>query len=138
MDHRSKNKLSEEFSQPRTPGRFAYSGLERIMHERARLSILSSLATHPEGLLFNDLKAVCSLTDGNLSRQLTALQEAGLVDVVKGVRNNRPTTLCRLSASGKKRFLEYVSELERVVADASVATREPARKSVFPQGFLPT
>ena len=49
----------------REPGRFAYEGLERVIHEKARLSIMSSLATHPEGLLFNDLKDLCSLTDGN-------------------------------------------------------------------------
>ena len=53
----------------REPGRFAYGGLERVIHEKARLSILASLASHADGLLFNDLKALCALTDGNLSRQ---------------------------------------------------------------------
>ncbi len=53
-----KNKMDE------TAGRFAYEGLERIMHEKARLSILSSLVTHPKALLFNDLKDFCALTDG--------------------------------------------------------------------------
>src|ERR1700722_9354630 len=56
-------------------GRFAYDGLERVIHEKARLSVLSSLAAHPDGLLFNELKALCSLTDGNLSRQIQVLQE---------------------------------------------------------------
>ena len=107
----------------RSPGQYAFEGLERVIHEKARLSILSSLASHPEGLLFNDLKALCSLTDGNLSRQLQVLQEAGLVEVWKGVKNNRPQTLCRLSVDGRKRFLEYVEELERVVADAQGAPR---------------
>ncbi len=46
----------------KTTGRFAYDGLERVIHEKARLSIMSSLATHPEGLLFNDLKSLCTLT----------------------------------------------------------------------------
>src|SRR3954447_6243427 len=113
-------------TEPRTAGRFAYAGLERLLHERARLSILSSLAMHPGGLLFNDLKAVCALTDGNLSRQLQLLQEAELLEVVKGVRNNRPTTLCRLSTAGRKRLLEYVGELERVVSDASSAAHKPS------------
>ncbi len=110
----------------RAPGRYAYEGLERVIHEKARLSILSSLASNDAGLLFNDLKALCSLTDGNLSRQLQVLQEAGFVEVWKGMKNNRPQTLCRLTADGRKRLLEYVNELERVVADAaSAATARP-------------
>ena len=51
-------------------GQFAYEGLDRVIHERARLAILSSLASHDAGLSFNDLKDLCALTDGNLSRQL--------------------------------------------------------------------
>src|SRR5438309_529229 len=70
----------------RQPGRYAYGGLERLLHERARLSILASLANHAGGLLFGDLKSLCSLTDGNLSRQLQVLQEAGLVEVWKGFK----------------------------------------------------
>lgn len=99
-------------------GRFAYDGLERIIHERARLSILTSLASHPKGLLFNDLKALCSLTDGNLSRHMTMLAEAGLVEIEKGEKNNRPTTRCRITEDGRKRFLNYLSVLENVLADA--------------------
>src|SRR5689334_13013895 len=71
-------------------GRFAYEGLDRLLHERARLSILTSLASHPDGLVFNDLKMLCALTDGNLSRQLQLLAEAGLIEVWKGQRNRRP------------------------------------------------
>ena len=99
-------------------GRFAYEGLERLIHEKARLSIVTSLATHPRGLLFNDLKGLCTLTDGNLSRHLQVLQDAGLVEVHKGFQGNRPQTLCRLTGEGRKRFLEYISVLESVVSDA--------------------
>ena len=119
--------------QLREPGRFAYEGLDRLMHEKARLSILSSLSVHPEGLVFGDLKAVCALTDGNLSRQITQLQEAGLVDVWKGHRGNRPQTLVRLSKEGKLRFLEYISVLEGVVSDAASAARCTA--GAAPEGF---
>ena len=56
------------------PGRFAYEGLERVLHEKARLGIMTSLVTRPEGLLFGDLKRLCALTDGNLSRHLEVLQ----------------------------------------------------------------
>ena len=66
-------------------GRFAYDGLELIIHERARLSILASLASHPKGLPFYDVKSLCSLTDCNLSRHMTALAEAGLVGILDSV-----------------------------------------------------
>lgn len=105
------------------PGRFAYEGLDRLIHEKARLSILSSLAAHSEGLVFSDLKTLCALTDGNLSRQITQLQEAGLVEVWKGHNGNRPQTLVRLSREGRKRFLEYLEVLEGVLEDASSAPR---------------
>jgi DNA-binding MarR family transcriptional regulator len=108
-------------------GRYAYIGLDRVLHEKARLGILTSLASRPDGLLFHDLKELCSLTDGNLSRHLQTLEEAGLVEVWKGFRNRRPQTLCRLSKEGQARFLEYLSELEQVVKDAA-AIREFADK----------
>lgn len=100
------------------PGTFAYQGLERVIHEKARLSIMSSLAAHEKGLLFTDLKELCALTDGNLSRHLQLLQESGLVETWKGSTGTRPQTLVRLSEEGRKRFLEYIAELERVVANA--------------------
>ena len=119
----------------RSPGRYAYEGLERVIHEKARLSILSSLASNEAGLLFNDLKALCSLTDGNLSRQLQVLQEAGFVEVWKGMKNNRPQTLCRLTVDGRKRFQDYIAVLESVVANAAVAAASPRPASpVVPHG----
>jgi DNA-binding MarR family transcriptional regulator len=109
----------------RNAGRFAYDGLERLLHERARLSILSSLAAHAQGLVFNDLKKLCALTDGNLSRQLQVLQEAGLIEIWKGQRRDRrPQTLCRMTSEGRKRFAQYVAELENVIADAMSAGAE--------------
>jgi len=114
---------SESSNNGRSPGRYAYEGLERVIHEKARLSILSSLASNDTGLLFNDLKALCTLTDGNLSRQLQVLQEAGFVEVWKGIKNNRPQTLCRLTDDGRKRFLGYIAVLESVVANAGAAAR---------------
>jgi DNA-binding MarR family transcriptional regulator len=119
--------------QPRVEGRFAYEGLERLLHERARLSILTSLSAHPQGLVFNDLKSLCALTDGNLSRQLTQLQEAGLVEVWKGTKNNRPQTLVRLSEDGRNRFAEYIAVLEGVVKDAvTTAGSAAARAGLSP------
>ena len=122
----------------RGAGRFAYEGLDRVIHERARLSILTSLAGQPKGLAFGDLKHLCRLTDGNLSRHLHILEEAALVEIEKGFRDNRPYTTCRLTTSGRRRFLEYLAVLEKVIADAADAAGadEPARRKV-PKGFAP-
>ena len=105
----------------KTTGRFAYDGLDRVIHEKARLSVLTSLVAHPKGLVFGDLKQLCGLTDGNLSRHLQVLQEAGLVEVTKGYEGNRPHTSCRLTKTGRRRFLDYLAVLEQLVRDAARA-----------------
>lgn len=103
---------------------FSYEGLDRVIHEKARLGVLTSLIAHPDGLAFGDLKRLCGLTDGNLSRHLQVLQEADLVAITKGYEGNRPHTSCRLTASGRRRFLDYLGVLERVVRDAAKAGGE--------------
>ena len=105
-------------------GRFAYEGLDRVIHERARLSVLTSLLTNPKGLTFGDLKQLCALTDGNLSRHLSVLEKAKMVEILKGHDRNRPQTVCRITANGRKRYLEYLSTLEQVVKDAAKGTKE--------------
>lgn len=101
--------------------RFAYDGLDRVIHERARLSMLTSLMTHPKGLLFGDLKRLCALTDGNLNRHLQVLEEARLVTIKKGIERNRPQTFCRVTPLGRKRYVEYLAVLEQVLLDAAHA-----------------
>lgn len=105
---------------------FAYDGLDRVIHEKARLGVLASLAAHRKGLAFGDLRRLCGLTDGNLSRHLQVLHEAGLVEIQKGYEGNRPHTNCRLTPEGRKRFLNYINVLERVVRDASAAEETPS------------
>jgi DNA-binding HxlR family transcriptional regulator len=112
---------------PSSEGRFAYEGLDRVIHERARLSVLTSLITNPKGVVFNDLKQLCSLTDGNLSRHLRVLETEKMVEIAKGHDRNRPQTICRITPEGRKRYLEYLSTLEQVVKDAAKGTKsEPA------------
>jgi DNA-binding MarR family transcriptional regulator len=112
-------------------GRFAYEGLDRVIHERARLSVLTSLMTNPKGLTFNDLKELCALTDGNLSRHLQVLNQAKLVEIVKHYEKNRPMTICRMTAQGRKKYLEYLTTLEQVVRDAAkVAEGARAAKTI--------
>ena len=121
---KSKTSIREERS---SEGRFAYEGLDRVIHERARLSVLTSLITNPRGLTFVDLKQLCSLTDGNLSRHLQVLEKSRMVEIVKGHDRNRPQTVCRITASGRKRYIEYLETLEQVVLDAAeVAGKESA------------
>jgi len=122
---------------PSSEGRFAYEGLDRVIHERARLSVLTSLITNPKGLAFGDLKQLCALTDGNLNRHLRVLEESKLVEIVKKIDRNRPLTICRITATGRARFVEYLSTLEQVVQDAAQSTEEePASGPV--RGFAPS
>jgi hypothetical protein len=101
--------------------RFAYDGLNRVIHERARLSLLTSLLTHPKGLWFGELKDLCALTDGNLNRHLLVLEEAKLVSVAKALEGSRTQTRCRITALGRRRYLEYLSVLEQVIVDGAGA-----------------
>ena len=118
-------------------GRFAYEGLNRVIHEKARLSIITSLATHPAGLIFNDLQDLCALTDGNLSRHLQILSEAGLIHIWKGFKDNRPQTLCVMSEEGRKRFIEYITVLENIVTDAVGAEKAPIEEPKYSKGWSP-
>lgn len=101
---------------------FAFEGLDRVFHEKARLGILTSLAGHPCGLGFTEVRQLTGLTDGNLSRHIQVLEEAGLVELTKGFEGKRPHTSCRLTDEGRARFADYLDALERVLRDASRAT----------------
>jgi DNA-binding MarR family transcriptional regulator len=121
----------------RSEARFAYEGLDRVIHERARLSVLTSLVTNPKGLTFGDLKQLCALTDGNLSRHLRVLEKGNMVEIVKKHDRNRPQTVCRITTSGRTRYVEYLSTLEQVVRDAAKGTEAgPATGRI--QGLAPS
>ena len=101
--------------------RFAYDGLDRVIHERARLGVLICLVAHPKGLRFGALKELCGLTDGNLSRHLQVLECAKLIEISRDLEHSRPQTLSRITPDGRKRYLEYLAVLEQVVLDAAAA-----------------
>lgn len=98
---------------------FAYEGLDRVIHERARLSVLTSVMTHPNGLSFVEVKQLCGLTDGNLARHLQVLEEDKMVQISKEEDRGRAQTTVRITASGRKRYMEYLTTLEQVVRDAA-------------------
>jgi DNA-binding MarR family transcriptional regulator len=117
------NLLNKRSNKKSAGSRFAYDGLDRVIHERARLSVLTSLVTHSKGLLFGDLKQLCALTDGNLNRHLQVLDEAKLITITKGMQSNRPQTYCRITVLGRKRYVEYLAVLEQVLLDAAAAVK---------------
>ena len=100
------------------PAPYAYEGLERIFHEKARLGIVTCLVRHPDGLVFPELKSLCDLTDGNLNRHLHHLEESGIVQLEKRFEGNRPQTLCRITKAGLKRFTTYLDQLQKALEDA--------------------
>lgn len=88
--------------------------LDRVIHERGRMAIMSLLAASPE-LSFTELRDTLAMTDGNLTTHVRTLQEAGYVSVAKSYQNNRPLTTCALTAQGKKAFTNYINLLAQIV-----------------------
>lgn len=88
--------------------------LDRVIHEKGRLAIMSMLAASPD-LSFTELRDTLGMTDGNLTTHLKALQQEGYIAVAKSYQNRRPLTTCSLTAEGRKAFAEYVNLLEQIV-----------------------
>ena len=88
--------------------------LDRVIHEKGRLAIMSMLAASPE-LSFTELRDALGMTDGNLTTHIRALQETGYISVAKSYQNRRPLTTCSLTAPGRKAFADYITLLERIV-----------------------
>lgn len=91
-----------------------FLNLDRVIHEKGRMAIMSLLAATPE-LSFTELRDTLNMTDGNITTHIKTLQQAGYVGVTKSVQNNRPLTTCSLTAGGRKAFKDYVDLLEQIV-----------------------
>lgn len=91
--------------------------LDRVIHEKGRLTIMSMLAASPE-LSFTELRDGLGMTDGNLTTHIRTLQQTGYLSVTKSFQNNRPLTTCALTAAGKKAFANYINLLEQIVQQA--------------------
>ena len=89
--------------------------LDRVIHEKGRLAIMSALAASNE-LSFTELRGLLSMTDGNLTTHIRTLQEAGYVGVTKSFRDSRPLTTCTLTKAGRDAFAAYLRLLEQIVA----------------------
>jgi DNA-binding MarR family transcriptional regulator len=103
-----------------------WNELERSIHEPARLAIITCLCAHPEGFGFQDLKVECGLTDGNLSRHLKVMLEAGLVATRKAGKGRASRTRVTLTPAGRTAFLRYLHSLEKVLHGAVEALDEEA------------
>ena len=88
--------------------------LNRVIHEKGRLAIMSALAAAPE-LTFTELRDLLGMTDGNLTTHIRTLQHEGFVSVAKSYQNNRPLTSCALTPAGRKAFAQYIDLLDRIV-----------------------
>ncbi len=105
-----------------------YDALARVFHEPHRLAIMSMLCGGSQGQSFNDLKRKCELTDGNLSRHLKTLEEAGAIRVAKQFVGVRPNTTVQVTELGRESFIHYLQALEEVLKTA-VESVAPAHGS---------
>ena len=88
--------------------------LDRVIHEKGRLAIMSLLAASPQ-LSFTEMRDTLSMTDGNLTAHMRTLQETGYVSVTKEFQGGRPLTTYSLTAQGRKAFATYINLLEQIV-----------------------
>jgi DNA-binding MarR family transcriptional regulator len=88
--------------------------LDRVIHERVRLAIVSALAVNTT-LAFNDLKALLRITDGNLSVHARRLEEAGYVECTKSFQGRVPRTRFRLTAAGRRALERYLDHMEALI-----------------------
>lgn len=104
---------------PVRPAAAAHHDLDRVIHVRVRLAIVSALAVSP-ALAFNDLKKALRITDGNLSVHARRLEEAGYVECRKSFEGRVPRTEFRLTAAGRRALQRYLDHMEALIR----ATRE--------------
>ena len=88
--------------------------LDRVIHEKGRLAIMSLLAASPQ-LAFTEMRDTLNMTDGNITAHARTLQEAGYVSVTKAFDGGRPITTYSLTPQGKKAFTNYIDLLEQIV-----------------------
>jgi len=88
-----------------------FKELDPILHSQLRLAVIS-LLMGTEVAEFTYIREQTGATAGNLSIQITKLKEAGYIEVEKKFRNNYPQTLCKITALGREKFIEYVETLK--------------------------
>jgi DNA-binding MarR family transcriptional regulator len=97
-----------------------FQQLDRVIHEKGRMAIMSLLAASPE-LSFTEMRDLLEMTDGNLTTHIRTLQETGYLSVTKTYQNRRPLTTCALTPAGRKAFEQYINVLDQIVRQAKGA-----------------
>ena len=119
-----------------TTGASPFTGLARLFHEPNRLAILSALcASGAEGMTFNELKDECDLTDGNLSRHLKALEDAGITRLEKAFVGVKPRTTVYITGAGWEQFRGYLEALESVLETAARAAASQKKHAAKTRGL---
>lgn len=98
--------------------------LDRLIHERVRLGIVSALAAN-DTVSFGDLKEILGASDGNLSVHARKLEEAGYIGVTKGIEDRKPRTEFRLTVKGRAALERYLARMETILS----ATREALERT---------
>ncbi len=88
--------------------------LDRVIHEKGRLAIMSLLAASPQ-LAFTEMRDTLGMTDGNITAHVRTLQEAGYISVTKSFQNGRPLTTYALTSQGRAAFSTYIDLLEQIL-----------------------
>ena len=96
------------------PSRWDAPDLDRLVHERVRLAIVSALAVH-KSLTFNELKRMLKITDGNLSVHARKLEQARYITCKKTFQNRVPRTEYRLTAAGRRALDDYLRHMEAII-----------------------
>lgn len=121
-NRQSKNTASKSEASP-------YDELQKLFHEPRRLGIVSALLQEPEGRSFVDLKQEFNMTDGNLSRHLSLLEQEGVIVLTKAFVRNKPRTTAALTEEGRAKFARYLNALEEVLRRASAGLEEESEES---------
>ncbi|MCX7872253.1 MAG: transcriptional regulator [Verrucomicrobiae bacterium] len=93
-----------------------FQQLDRVIHEKGRLAIMSLLAANPQ-LSFTELRDILNMTDGNLTSHLKTLQTEGYVAITKTFENSRSLTTFSLTEKGRKAFEKYLDTLEQILKE---------------------
>ena len=88
--------------------------LDRVIHEKGRLAIMSLLAASPQ-LSFTEMRDTLGMTDGNITAHVRTLHESGYISVTKAFQNGRPLTTYALTAQGREAFSTYINLLEQII-----------------------
>ena len=128
-ESKSKKKTPATSATSKGATRAALEEIDRVFHEKARLAILTTIIGSDDGMNFNELKALCDLTDGNLNRHLKVLVDTSVLSVRKTGHGRNTNSHYKLTAKGRKSFQKYLSALEAILNAAKKSTNAAAGES---------